>query len=82
MANSKNIYKISFNINCPVDNEQISYKLKIVSNHRIMVEKINEIIDTFGGQGLHEDIADKMQSLGGKQQLIAMHQNVQIKTIR
>jgi len=82
MATAKNIYKISFTLSCPNNGEQIFYKLKITSVHKIMVEQIHAVIDEFKGQGFHEDVADKMHSLGGKQQIIAIHQGVEIKTIR
>jgi len=47
-----------------------------------MVEQIKDIVDSFGGCGLHEDVADKMQFLGGKQKITATHQGVTITTIR
>ena len=82
MAATKNVYKVSFTLSCPSDNEQIFYKLKIISVHRIMVEQIKDVLNSFGGCGLHEDVADKMQSLGGKQKITAMHQGVTITTFR
>ena len=44
--------------------------------------QIKDIVDSFGGYGLHEDVADKMQFLGGKQKITATHQGVSITTIR
>jgi hypothetical protein len=82
MATAKNIYKASFTLNCPIGNEKIYYKLQIIAAHKIMVEQINQVIETFNGKGLHEDVADKMQLLGGKQKITATHQGVKIKTSR
>lgn len=77
-----NIYQTKFDSKCPKDGELISYSLTIETSEFLWVEKINETIKALGESGFHEDMADKLKQLGGKQTMVATHKNVTITTIR
>lgn len=81
-AKKMNIYRTTFEAQCPKNGDLISYFLTIETSERIWVETINEQIKSLARTGLHETIADKLKQLGGKQTLVALHNNVTITTIR
>lgn len=77
-----NIYEKSFHAGCPSDNDIINYHLTISSESKIYVEHINTACKLLGSR-YHEDIADILHSqFGGVQEIVAVHQGVQITTIR
>ena len=76
-----NTYTRRFTVKCPNDDAMIDYTLMIQSDKLIMVEKIKSSID--GISGYHEIIADILhETLGGRQVITAVHQGVEIKTVR
>lgn len=77
-----NTYKTQFFAKCPANGVRISYDLTINTGSVIKVE---DLIDEVGsiGEGLHEQIADRLHSkFGGSQVLKADHHGVRIETIR
>lgn len=77
-----NIYEISFEARCPTNGKLINYNLKILSDKKILVETIKDHVEALAGFGWHEDIADKLKSVGGLQTLVANHHGVKITTHR
>ncbi len=76
-----NTYRYVFACKCPQDDETIIYGLEIVSEQRIMVERIKEVCAEWP-TGFQEDIAaDLHAQLGGLLTLRAQHQGVEIVTI-
>lgn len=77
-----NIYRLTFPATCPNDGELILYKLEIRTPSVIYVEHLKAetaLIKT----GLHEQIADRLQQrFGGEQTMVAIHQGVEIETLR
>jgi len=80
-ATQMNIYEISFGVKCPNNDVIVEYDLTIESTKMIMVEDILELVQSFQ-VGYHENMADKLKELGGKQTLVAYHHGVKITTIR
>ena len=77
-----NIYTTEFFCKCPTNNVRIKYELEIQTTDVIFVELILEFLDKINNQ-YHENIADLLlNKFGGKQQLIAYHHGVVIKTER
>ena len=77
-----NIYTTEFFCKCPTNNVRIKYELEIQTTDVIFVESILEFIDKIDNQ-YHENIADLLlEKFGGKQQLLACHHGVFIKTER
>lgn len=76
-----NIYKTSFRAECPSDGEMVDYQFEMKTERMVMVENILEAFPK--GPCYHEDAADKLKnSLGGEQRITALHQGVEITTIR
>jgi len=76
-----NIYRHRFVSKCPANGEQIVYDLTIESTTMIRIEEIREIVLTHK-TGWHEDIADALCRVGGKQTLVAEHDGITIETRR
>lgn len=77
-----NTYRLTFAATCPNDGELIIYKLEIKTDQVIYVEHLRAetaLIKT----GIQEQIADRLLlRFGGKQTMVAVHQGVEIETIR
>ena len=77
-----NTYRHTFAAVCPSDGETIVYRLELKSLSMIHVEHIRAATALIK-KGWHEQIADRLsESLGGDQTIIAMHQGVEIETVR
>lgn len=77
-----NIYRHTFAAVCPADGEMIIYWLEVKSLAMIHVEHIKTATALIK-KGWHEEIADRLaESLGGDQKIIAVHQGVEIETVR
>ena len=77
-----NIYRHTFTAVCPSDGETIVYSLEIRSPIMIRVEHIKTATALIKS-GWHEQIADELaERFGGDQVINAMHQGVQIETVR
>lgn len=77
-----NIYRHSFVAECPADGDQIVYRLEIQSKAMIHVEHIRTATALIK-RGYHEEIADQLhQRFGGEQHIVAVHQGVEIETVR
>ena len=77
-----NTYTSKFIVKCPMDDDSIEYTLVLESESMIMVEDINRATDIKTG-AFHESIADGLFALlGGRQTITAVHQGVEVKTVR
>ncbi|MCC3679194.1 hypothetical protein LLE81_00085 [Staphylococcus epidermidis] len=77
-----NIYRHTFVAKCPADGEQIIYQLEIRSPTMIRVEHIRTATALIKS-GYHELIADELaERLGGEQRIKAVHQGVEVETLR
>ncbi|MFJ4587854.1 hypothetical protein ACIP1Z_11180 [Pseudomonas moraviensis] len=77
-----NIYRHTFAAVCPADGETIIYRLELRSTSMIHVEHIKTATGLIK-HGWHEQIADSLsETLGGDQTIIAIHQGVEIETVR
>lgn len=77
-----NIYRHTFSAVCPSDGETIIYRMEIRSLNMIRVEHIKTATALIK-KGWHEQIADRLaESLGGDQVIVAVHQGIEISTIR
>ncbi|MFI8645851.1 hypothetical protein ACIGJK_13800 [Pseudomonas iridis] len=77
-----NIYRHTFAAICPADGETIIYQFELRSPSMIHVEHIKTATALIK-QGWHEQIADSLSgTLGGDQTIIAMHQGIEIETLR
>jgi hypothetical protein len=77
-----NIYRHTFTAVCPSDGELIIYRLEVRSPAMIRVEHIKAATAIIK-KGWHEQIADRLaEDIGGDQTIIAMHQGVEIETVR
>ncbi|MHC8386816.1 hypothetical protein ACYZTM_01845 [Pseudomonas sp. MDT2-39-1] len=77
-----NIYRHTFTAVCPGDGETIVYSLEIRSLTMIRVEHIKTAAALIKS-GWHEQIADELADrFGGDQFIKAVHQGVEIETVR
>jgi hypothetical protein len=77
-----NIYRHTFAATCPADGESIIYRLEIRTARMIMVEHLRTETALIK-KGYHEKIADDLaEKFGGLQIMEALHQGVQIVTVR
>ncbi len=77
-----NIYRHTFTATCPSDGDTIIYSLEIRSLAVVMVEHIRTATVLIKS-GYHERIADELaERLGGDQTIKAVHQGVEIETVR
>lgn len=77
-----NIYRHTFTAKCPSDGDTIIYNLEIRSLAVVMVEHIRTATALIKS-GYHERIADELaERLGGDQTIKAVHQGVEIETLR
>ncbi|MBD8825352.1 hypothetical protein [Pseudomonas sp. CFBP 13602] len=77
-----NIYRHTFAATCPSDGDTIIYSLEIRSLAVVMVEHIRTATALIKS-GYHERIADDLaERLGGDQTIKAVHQGVEIETVR
>lgn len=77
-----NIYRHTFAATCPSDGDTIIYSLEIRSLAVVMVEHIRTATALIKS-GYHERIADELaERLGGDQTIKAVHQGVEIETVR
>lgn len=77
-----NIYKKTFVVKCPSDNDMIVYDLEIHSDEMVRVEHINTAVALIA-EGYQENIADTLyERFGGYQKITATHQGVEITTER
>lgn len=78
-----NIYTTQFKATCPNNGLIISYKLKIETEEKIMVETIAAACH-MKPSGYHEDIADAIYARigAGRHTLVAYHHGVWIETRR
>jgi len=75
-----NIYRFEFVSRCPSDGEQIEYYCEIKTAEVIMVERLHDAVPQ---EAYQEAIADTFYALfGGEQKMLAVHQGVEIQTIR
>lgn len=75
-----NTYRYTFNCVCPSDGTTVTYDLTISSPGKILAEDIRAICGA--GPAHQEDLADKLAALGGRQTMRAVHQGVEIETVR
>jgi len=79
---SRNTYRHLFTATCPGDGEVIVYSLAICSRAMIRVEHIKTATALIK-QGWHQQIADNLaERFGGDQVIKAVHQGVEIETVR
>lgn len=77
-----NIYRHTFIAECPADGDQIVYRLEIRTQSMVHVEHIRTATALIK-RGYHESIADQLFSqFGGEQRIVAVHQGVEIETLR
>jgi hypothetical protein len=77
-----NIYRHIFTATCPSDGDTIVYSLEIRSLAIVMVEHIRTATALIKS-GYHERIADELaERLGGDQTIKAVHQGIEIETVR
>lgn len=77
-----NIYRHTFAATCPSDGDTIIYSLEIRTLDVVMVEHIRTAT-ALVKSGYHERIADELaERLGGDQTIKAVHQGVEIETVR
>jgi hypothetical protein len=77
-----NIYRHTFTAVCPSDGDTIIYSVEIRSLAVVMVEHIRTATALIKS-GYHESIADELvERLGGDQTIKAVHQGVEIETVR
>jgi hypothetical protein len=77
-----NIYRHTFAATCPSDGDTIIYSLEIRTRAVVMVEHIRTATVLIKS-GYHEQIADELsERLGGNQTIKAVHQGVEIETVR
>ena len=77
-----NIYRHTFAATCPSDGDTIIYSLEIRSLAVVMVEHIRTATALIKS-GYHERIADDLaERLGGDQTIKAVHQGIEIETVR
>lgn len=76
-----NIYRTEFFAKCPANDIRITYALEIQTHRVIPVESILSEVEGIA-KGFHEDIADRLMKLGGRQTLAADHHGVTITTLR
>lgn len=74
-----NRYTHKFAVTCPSNGEVILYDLEIEAKHLIRVEDILRICQ---GSQYHEEMADTLAALGGKQVMRAVHHGVLIESFR
>ena len=77
-----NRYEIDFTCTCLMNSDEVAYHLVIESDETIMAEDIERAVAEIRGAALHEAIADKLASLGGKQTITAKHGRVLVTTTR
>lgn len=81
-AHLTNIYRLQFVSICPADGNSVIYSLEIRSKSMIRVEHINLAV-SLEKSAYHEDIADRLYArFGGDQILTAVHQGIEIETVR
>ncbi|PYC35121.1 hypothetical protein DMX05_21610 [Pseudomonas soli] len=79
---SSNTYRHTFTATCTGDGEVIVYSLEIRSLQMIRVEQIKTATSLIK-QCWHEQIADQLaERFGGDQVIKAVHQGVEIETVR
>lgn len=79
---SSDTYRQIFTAACPSDGDVIVYSLEIRSEAIIRVEHIKTATALIK-QGWHEQIADRLAvRFGGDQVIKAVHQGVEIETVR
>ena len=79
---SMNTYRHTFVATCPSGGDSIVYSLEIKGPAIIMVEHIRTATALIK-RGYHEQIADQLhERFGGEQRIVAVHQGVQIETLR
>ena len=79
---SSNTYRHMFTATCPSDGEIIVYSMEIRSQEMIRVEHIKTATALIKS-GYHERIADDVAArFGGDQTIKAVHQGVEIETVR
>jgi hypothetical protein len=77
-----NIYGYTFSAICPADGETIIYRLEIRTTAMIHVEHIKTATALIK-KGWHEQIANRLaEALGGDQVITAVHQGVDLKSVR
>lgn len=77
-----NIYRHTFTAVCPSDGDTIVYSLEIRTLRVVMVEHIKTATALIKS-GYHERIADELaERFGGDQTIKAVHQGVEIETVR
>lgn len=77
-----NIYRHTFATKCPSGGETIIYSLEIRSPVMIRIEHLKTATALIKS-GWHEQIADDLsERFGGDQQIKAVHQGVEIETVR
>ena len=82
MEIAMNIYRQTFTAVCPSDGDTIIYSIEIRSLAAVMVEHIRTATALIKS-GYHEHIADELaERLGGDQTIKAVHQGVEIETVR
>jgi hypothetical protein len=77
-----NTYKHAFMRNCPANGEAIQYSLTIEADCFVPVEAIASAVSALPNPAFHEDMADRLRKLGGRQTLSAVHHGTEIVTER
>lgn len=78
-----NRYTYNFKSVCPVNQQEIEYRLVIDTKEKILVEDLKEHLIKHHAESYHEEIADDLVcSFPGKQYLCAIHHGVLIETWR
>lgn len=78
-----NRYTYEFISTCPINKENISYKLTIETTETILVEKLKQFLQEKHSKSFHESIAQELAcSFPGNQYLCAHHHGVLIETWR
>jgi hypothetical protein len=77
-----NIYRHTFALQCPANDEQIIYQLVIESATMIMAEDIVKEVQR-NREEFHEALAERLYAIfGGRQVITATHHGVDIETRR
>lgn len=77
-----NIYRHTFALQCPANDEQIIYSLEIQSEQMIMAEDIVKEVQRNSAE-FHEALANRLFGIFGEKQIIkATHHGVHIETQR
>jgi len=76
-----NLYRFTFQRVCPADGATVDYTLELITTGMVLVEEIRKACT--GGPVFQEALADELRDVfGGVQRIVAVHQGVQVETLR